>query len=78
MTRRWYLLLAPLFTSLQQLDGLPVTKDPSKAYCFVSSRYGHRIQDDKRYEGPSDPLVALELAGSSVKPPRGNALKQQD
>ena len=64
------------------LDGWPVTKDPSKAYRFASSsqcsRYGNRIQDDKRYEGPSDPLVAVELTGSSVKPPRGNALKQQN
>ena len=64
------------------LDGWPVTKDPSKAYRFASSsqcsRYGNRIQDDKRYEGPSDPLVAVELTGSSVKPPRGNALKPQN
>ena len=64
------------------LDGWPVTKDPSKAYRFASSsqcnRYGNRIQDDQRYEGPSDPLVAVELTGSSVRAPRGNALKQQN
>jgi hypothetical protein len=64
------------------LDGWPVTKDPSKAYRFASSsqcgRYGNRIQDDKRYDGPSEPLVAVELTGSSIKPPRGNALKQQN
>ena len=66
----------------QGLDGWPVTKDPSKAYRFASSsqcsRYGNRIQDDKRYDGPSQPLVAVELSGSSVKPPRGNALQQQN
>ena len=66
----------------QDLDGWPVTKDPSKAYRFANSsqcsRYGNRIQDDKRYDGPSEPLVAVDLAGASVETPSGNALKQQN
>ena len=64
------------------LDGWPVTKDPSKAYRFASSsqcsRYGNRIQDDNRYKGPSNPLVAIEVTGGSVKSSRGNHLKQQN
>ena len=63
-------------------DGWPVTRDPQKAYRFASGgqcqRYANQIERDKRYSGPSNPLVAIELKGASPRAPQGNVLQQEN